>query len=287
MLPFRVRAILLEDRRGGCRIGRGRRRRTRACGQSDHQRAQNSRSHQLASVSFPTTPRVRVKRATLLPRQSSAPIRPFCLLRPNRCTFGKSTARTTECSLYEQRQRRPKISQGYAPRSSRASSGGTKRRRQSASLSRLDDPVGEYGGVGSQTRPEHALRHRPLRIVGHPDHLRAGRGSGSDRGRLSRNADVIGPRRHHGAAAGLPQMRRPSLDGRFVLRPGAKLLREGADPLRRGDDLLRPADRRRHCPADAPEHPGRLYRIAGLADLRGAGRAGDRRGRARRPAPRC
>ncbi len=34
------------------------------------------------------------------------------------------------------------------------------------------------------------------------------------------------------------------LDGRFVLRPGAKFLREGADPLRRGDDLLRSADRR-------------------------------------------
>src|SRR5882757_2262437 len=48
-----------------------------------------------------------------------------------------------------------------------------------------------------------------------------------------------------------------------------------------GDDLLRPADRRGDRPVDASEHPGRLCRIPGFADLRGAGYTGDRRGGAR------
>ncbi len=176
-------------------------------------------------------------------RHSSAPICHFAYS-AQIDVVSKLGARMTEFSFYEKCQQLPKISQGYARRPSRASSGGTKRRRQSTSLSRLDDPVGEYGGVGKQPRTQQALRHRPLRIVGHADDLRAGGGGGRHRGRSSRDADVIGARCDHRAAAGVPQMRRPCLDGRLLLRPGAKLLREGTDPLRRGNDLLRPAYRR-------------------------------------------
>src|ERR1051326_7919719 len=50
--------------------------------------------------------------------------------------------------------------------------------------------------------------------------------------------------------------------------------------LSQGDHLLRPADRRRDRAIDAAQHKGRLCRIARLFDLRSAGRAGDRRGRA-------
>ena len=57
--------------------------------------------------------------------------------------------------------------------------------------------------------------------------------------------------------------------------------------VRGGDDLLRPARRGGHRGALAAEHGGRLHRVAGLAILRDAGRAGDRRGgpcpRRRRP----
>src|SRR5947208_16760596 len=71
----------------------------------------------------------------------------------------------------------------------------------------------------------------------------------------------------------------PYPDGRLRLWPGAQFLQPGADPHGRRDDLLRAADRGRHRPADAAQHEGRLCRVAGLADIRGAGRAGDRRSR--------
>ncbi len=48
---------------------------------------------------------------------------------------------------------------------------------------------------------------------------------------------------------------------------------------RRRDDLLRSPRRRRHRGARAPQHAAHLHREPRLADVRGAGHPGDRRGR--------
>ena len=81
--------------------------------------------------------------------------------------------------------------------------------------------------------------------------------------------------------------RRPRAGHRQCLWADPEILRQRAQPLRRHHQLFRSADRRRHCRADAAQHARRLSRVAGLALVRGAGRAGDRRGGACRAAPSC
>ena len=133
----------------------------------------------------------------------------------------------------------------------------------------------------SRPRPESAVRRRALRPVGHADDLCARGTAGEDRGRLPRRDRLVGAGRGHRAVAGLRQRRRPRADGRFgatarrAISANRVLTRCGVettyyDPLI-GDG---------HRAADAAQYQGRLCRIARLADLRGAGHPGDRRGRA-------
>ena len=96
------------------------------------------------------------------------------------------------------------------------------------------------------------------------------------------------PRRGRGAAAGLPEGRRPLPDAGQRLRPRAQPLRRPAEGLGRRDHLLRPdGGRGGDARADPPEHPRRLHRKPRQPHLRGAGHPGHRPRRACRAAPRC
>ncbi len=77
------------------------------------------------------------------------------------------------------------------------------------------------------------------------------------------------------------ERRRSHAHDRFRLSAGARLRRYDAEADGDRDHLLRSHDRRRHRRADAPQHQGRVHRVAGLGDARGAGHSRDRRGRAR------
>ncbi len=73
---------------------------------------------------------------------------------------------------------------------------------------------------------------------------------------------------------------RPPARHRQRLSADAQTLQRLARALRHRHDLLRPADRRRHRRAHKAEHARGVRGGAGLADVRGPGRAGDR---SRRP----
>ena len=63
-----------------------------------------------------------------------------------------------------------------------------------------------------------------------------------------------------------------------VYRPTRRFCDNVLKRLGVNDHLLRPADRRRHREAHHQEDEGRVHRVAGLADFRGAGHSGHRRG---------
>ena len=77
------------------------------------------------------------------------------------------------------------------------------------------------------------------------------------------------------------ERRRSHADDRFRLSARARLRRHDSEADGDRDHLLRSDDRRRHRRADAAEHQGRVHRVAGLGDPRGAGHSRDRGGRAR------
>ena len=89
-----------------------------------------------------------------------------------------------------------------------------------------------------------------------------------------------------GAAVG-PPGRRPCAGHRQCLWADPEVLRHRAQPLRRHHHLFRSADQRGIAAADAAEHPRGLSGVAGLALVRGAGRARDRRRRRMRAARSC
>ena len=160
----------------------------------------------------------------------------------------------------------------HAARACRARARAPPRLRQYADLSRLDHPVSHRW-----RRSKPTIRNSPMAGSARRRSRRSTRRSPSSR---AGTRTLLTP---SGLSAIATTLARPSLGGRPCARlrqrlsADAPLLRQCAEAARRRDHLLRSADRRRHREAHQAQHQGRLHRVAGLADLRGAGHSGHRR----------
>ena len=165
------------------------------------------------------------------------------------------------------------------PRSARQS-----RLRQSAGLSCLDRALSERAGL---PRPPQPLHLRPPRHadVGGARKRAARRSKG-------RNAPAWrccppGSRRFRSRCSRCSRPATTCWSPTASIGPTRKFCDGVLNALRHHDHLLRSADRRRHRRADAAQHARGVRRGAGLAVVRDAGRAGDRRRRRTHAAPSC
>ena len=73
------------------------------------------------------------------------------------------------------------------------------------------------------------------------------------------------------------ERRRSPADDQLGLQPGARIRQQDTQADGDRDHLLRSHNSSRNRRARSPQHPRRVHRIAGLADVRGSGHSGDRR----------
>ena len=149
------------------------------------------------------------------------------------------------------------------------------RLRQHADLSRLDHPVSDRGGARSQRSGIHLWPAR------HADREGAAEAaSPSSRAVMPRCSRRRGSRPSPRPSSPFSRGR-PCAGLRQRLPADAAVLRQRAEASRDRDHLLRSAGRRRHQGPLQTQHQDGLCRVSRLADLRGAGRSGHRRGGAR------